>query len=1199
MGTYSSNSGTDPEDIYWGPGSTSGGGAVSQVPFPTGAAVVWGTSTFSSPPLDDGQGLGVIDANWEVDWLFAAGPDDDCPDCRAHDKPAKGSVISPRGQALGEDVDIVGTPFSLHYESSRVPGHAGADLFALKDALSLGGWTLSAHHVFEPLLLGYCAGGSCTPYATIPKAVFFGDGNSRNDADVQAVVSLNGNYLITSEDGSEVYVFNGKGMHLQTRRPFTGVVLFTFAYDTQNRLISVTDGNGNVTSIDRDGTGKPLSITSPYGQKTTLTVDANGYLSKITDPAGHSTKLISSSTGLLESLTDPNGRGYTYTYDSMGMLTKHSDPAGGSIPLARTSTATGYSVLNTTAAGRKSTYAVTFASTATQTSQSSTTTWPNGLIATGSQTQQDGQATDSATLPNGSSYTTTLGPDPRWGMQVPVVASESLTRGNLTETITQSRTATLGTPGDPFSLTSQTQATNINGRIYTSVYTASNQSIVDKTPVGRTTTTLLDSQERASSVRLGSLAASSFTYDTLGRISAITQGTRITTLTYDANGNLASTINPLNLTRSYTYDAAGNLLTTTLEDGRVASFTYDADGNLRSVTPPGEAAHAYSYSPVNLPTTYTPPSLAGTGATTYTYDTDRDLTKVTRPDGAIISNKYDSAGRLSSMVLPTASITYAYSATTGHLSKATVAGGEAIAYSYNGSLPTRAAWTGTVAGTVTRAYNNNFWKSSEGVTGGSNIAFTYDKDGLLTKAGSLTLARSPSTGLYTGGTLASTTDSIAYNTFAEPTSYTAQFGPTILYGATYTRDKIGRISAMIETIGGTTTAYAYTFDKTGRITAVKKGGVTVSSYVYDQNSNRVTATTSGSTVHGTYDAQDRLLTYGTASYTYTANGELATKTVGSQTTTYQYDALENLTGVTLPGGTAIAYILDAASNRVGKQVNGLVTLGFLYDGVRLVAQLDSSNNVVSQFVYASESGAPEYMMRGGVTYRIFADHRGSPRLVLNSATGAIAQRIDYDEFGNVTNDTNPGFQPFGFAGGLYDPDTKLVRFGARDYDASAGRWTAKDPIRFDGGDLNLYGYVVNDPLNLIDPSGLEGKGKGTCPCKASDAPTRDKELSDQTKKAAEDTIKTPDGKTSTNGPKLPENPNSDRIGFTKAPGSKTTDLSNPVSVEKGGMTFTPTSASGKLPGTNVDVTLSIQLTPDLSRFVNSQIGLQCEFNWGK
>src|SRR5262249_54371177 len=153
---------------------------------------------------------------------------------------------------------------------------------------------------------------------------------------------------------------------------------------------------------------------------------------------------------------DPNGRVYNYTYDASGMLTKHADPAGGSVTLARTNSANGYSVLNTTGAGRKSTYAVSFASTATQTSQASTTTWPSGLIATGMQTQQNGQVSDSATYPNGSSYLTTTGPDPVWGMQIPVASSASVTRGNLTKSITQTRSAALGTAGDPFSLTSET-----------------------------------------------------------------------------------------------------------------------------------------------------------------------------------------------------------------------------------------------------------------------------------------------------------------------------------------------------------------------------------------------------------------------------------------------------------------------------------------------------------------------------------------------------------------------------------------------------------------------------------------------------------------------------------------------------------------------------------------------------------------------
>ncbi|MFB6307314.1 MAG: RHS repeat-associated core domain-containing protein, partial [Flavobacteriales bacterium] len=84
----------------------------------------------------------------------------------------------------------------------------------------------------------------------------------------------------------------------------------------------------------------------------------------------------------------------------------------------------------------------------------------------------------------------------------------------------------------------------------------------------------------------------------------------------------------------------------------------------------------------------------------------------------------------------------------------------------------------------------------------------------------------------------------------------------------------------------------------------------------------------------------------------------------------------------------------------------------------------------------------------------------------------MVQRLDYTPYGEVTRNTNPGFQPFGFAGGIYDHQTGLVRFGARDFDPTLGRWTSKDPIGFAGGDPNLYGYVLGDPVNGLDVNGL-------------------------------------------------------------------------------------------------------------------------------
>jgi uncharacterized protein RhaS with RHS repeats len=114
-------------------------------------------------------------------------------------------------------------------------------------------------------------------------------------------------------------------------------------------------------------------------------------------------------------------------------------------------------------------------------------------------------------------------------------------------------------------------------------------------------------------------------------------------------------------------------------------------------------------------------------------------------------------------------------------------------------------------------------------------------------------------------------------------------------------------------------------------------------------------------------------------------------------------------------------------------VNGSLVQGLLYqDQLEPVAELDGSGAVVARFVYGSRPNAPDYMVKGGVTYRILSDHLGSVRLVVDTSTGAVAQRIDYDEFGRVLLDTNPGFQPFGFAGGVDDRDAGLVRFGARD-----------------------------------------------------------------------------------------------------------------------------------------------------------------------
>jgi RHS repeat-associated protein len=400
-------------------------------------------------------------------------------------------------------------------------------------------------------------------------------------------------------------------------------------------------------------------------------------------------------------------------------------------------------------------------------------------------------------------------------------------------------------------------------------------------------------------------------------------------------------------------------------------------------------------------------------------------------------------------------------------------------------------WSGPVSGAITFGYNTDFRVNAQSLNGGTALSFGYDNDGLLNLAGALTVVPDPQNGRLSATTLGTVTDAYGYDTNGLLASYAATYSGTPVYTESIvSRDLNGRITERTDALAGASHDWKYVYDPAGRLTDVTEDGTAVSHYGYDGDDNRTTFTNLGGTVNPSYDVQDRLGTYGSTTYAFSANGELVSKTVGTQVTSYTYDALGNLLNVTLPvalpdGAQTIDYIVDGQNRRVGRKVNGTLVQGWLYqDQLRPVAQLDSSGtNVVARFVYGSKANVPDYMVTSGGTYRILSDHLGSPRAVVDVASGNLIETINFDEFGNESDalaGTLPaGYVriPFGFVGGLDDPDTGLVRFGARDYDATTGRWTSKDPWRFRGG-MNLYGYVVSDPVNVTDPTGFAGFSPG-------------------------------------------------------------------------------------------------------------------------
>ncbi len=875
---------------------------------------------------------------------------------------------------------------------------------------------------------------------------------------------------IPSRGGGEIYQFDEYGRHLSTTNAYTGSTIYQFSYDDANYLTGIVDGDSNTTLIERNPTDHGfVAIKSPDDHRTTVSLTFDGYMAGITNPAGETHAFTYLPGGLLQRVTDPRNNSSLMQYDASGRLIRDENSLGGYWDLSRSSLGRGHQVDMTSALGRTTVYRTEEITVnplfALQVSgERRKITHPDGTH-TERASYDDGRSVSISA--DGTTVTTRTGPDPRLGMLAPIMASKTTTTpSGLSSSISAER---IIIPSDDLIVS---DSIDINGRVSTTTYDVAAKSLTAFSPEVRAILAKVDDQGRMLERTIDGLDPTSYEYDARGRLAKIVQGSgtgaRTTTVSYDASGFPDTVSDALGRVTDFDHDLAGRITRQMFPDGRAVDYRYDSGGNLISITPPGRETHLFEYTALNQAEQYIPPDLSGVATVTrYHYNLDKQLTRIERPDGQSVTFDYDIGGRLSVLGSSQGQYLYAYESETGRLSQLTTQGAS-LGYIWDGFLPMSETMIGEVSGAVSYVYDNNFWVTGIGVNG-DMIDYGYDNDGLMTRVGGLSITHDASSGLLSGTALNDISTSDTYNGAAELIGHAASIdgSPIIEYG--YVRDALGRIISKGESLDGVSvTEEGYTYDPAGRLTSVTRDGV-VTTWGYDTNGNR---THQNGIPVASYDEQDRLLTFGSKAYTYSANGDLMGKTAAGATTTYDYDALGNLRHVSLPGDIDIEYVVDGRNRRTGKKVNGVLVQGFLYqDQLNPVAELDGAGEIVSRFVYAEKPSVPSYMIRNGATYRILSDYLGSPRLVVDANDGSIVQRIDYDVWGRVINDTNPGFQPFGFAGGIHDQHTGLVRFGARDYDPESGRWTAKDPIRFQGGDANLYGYVLNDPINQVDLDG--------------------------------------------------------------------------------------------------------------------------------
>ena len=898
-----------------------------------------------------------------------------------------------------------------------------------------------------------------------------------------------GSQLIPSRDGNQVFQLSGAGRHLRTYDGLTGAVTMEFAYNDTGQLTSVTDRKGQATTIQRDAAGRPTAILAPTGQTTHLASDAAGNLASITNPAGEKIAFEYGDNGLMTKMVEPGARVFSFAYDATGRLISDTNPGLGTMTLSRLAVPGGHQVTVTTPDGVGTVY--------TLERLESGSTRRTMMLASGATTTEVVAPNGDATLtePSGVVREVTLQPDPRWGMQAPLrkQLTTAYPGGAPPRTTTSTRKVTLQNTANPLAMTTMTDTDTVNGKVLTRTYSGATRTMTLRSAEGRESTQQFDDKGRLVQLAWPQLSPIGFSYDASGRVTSVTQGPRSSTYAFDAKGRIVAKTDDESRTTTYAYDGNDRLTSVTLPGGRKLSFGLTPAGEQQSIQTPGGTLHTFSRDARSQMTAYTPPSGSPYA---WTYDADGDTASVTLPGGRTTSYDYDPAGRLSSITSPEAAIALDYAGDTMQVDTATRTPTQgapaALATAFLGDLPTSVAASGASTGTFSYTYDSAGRLSGINLSSGSDsvpVAITRDGDGFVTGMGPFAFARSGPVGATTSITGGGLTTAVTYDSLAQMSSRQHSVNGSSAYRIDLVYDGIGRVTQKTETIGGTPRTYAYSYDVAGRLIGVTKDAVAVEQYTYDANGNRVGAAYNGGPLQpATFDNRDRLSSLGSNSYTVNGDGFLTQR----NSDTFSYGANGELLRATI-GGSEITYAYDARGRRVARNEGG-TTEQYLYGNPHApwqVTAVRGADGVLTTLAYDT-SGSLFSMLRGGQRYFVATDQVNSPRVVADAA-GNVIKTIEYDSFGRVASDSAPGLAlPIGFGGGLADTKTGLVNLWLRDYDALSGRFTAPDPLLFAGGSTNLYSYVSNNPVTMVDPVGTEGgaaSGASGAPAPASSGPS--------------------------------------------------------------------------------------------------------------
>ena len=932
------------------------------------------------------------------------------------------------------------------------------------------------------------------------------------------------NYVRTDTDGTLVFGTTATvGQLGDVVRRFTdGTLEYRYSngsvmrFSSAGRLTAMVDKNGNTTSLSYTGANL-TQVTDAVGRTVIFTYDLSGRITKLTDPLNREWRYTyDPSAGSIATVTDPLGGVTEYRYTTF-RLTSIKDPRGnfakrityntqgrvisqqfadGGTELYEYILSGGIvtTTIITDVLGHKTTkrfnangYVIGITDGLSQSSTiergigsnlPSSITGPCGcpeaareFDARGnptSTTDRQGQTESAQYDPvfnNVVSATDKLGRTTSFGYDANGNLISVTNPLNQTATFTRNQFGALTAITDPMGRTSSVEYDG-HGNVTAQVDALGNRITMEYDAIGRRTA-LIDQMGRRMTV----------TYDALDRLATITDPSgALTRFAYDGNGNRVSTIDALNHQWRTNYDAKNRPVTEFDPIGRVERLTFDFNDQLVSVVSASGRKTQYSYNERGQRTTITDP-LGNT--VRFSYDHHQNLIGLTDQRGNKTTFIYDTLYRPEKVTDPLGRHSFMKYDAGGNLTEITDRLGRRILIAYD-QMDRRSQITFNDA-VVTYSYDGVGKLTSLQDTQSGNIQWTYDDANRIlsetTPAGvtsytynaanqrtSMTAAnRQPVTyGYDTAGRLQTITQgaetfTLAYDLISRPANLQRPNGIT----TTYTYDAVNRLERMTHGQAPAVEDYQYTFNADDEISSI----TTLSAArPLPSAKNGVPA-----------DGSNRISQLGTTNFNFDDEGKTLTKTSQQGTTTYQWDARERLTQVTRPDGQTVNYSYDALGRRSTRTTAG-VTTTFLYDGADVV--LDRTSNG-GETDYLNATGVDEKLRQSspatGPLY-FLQDHLGSTTS-LTDAGGNVVERQDYDPFGETQGSA---LTRYGYTGRERDDVTGLVYYRARWYDPQQGRFISEDPSGFDGG-LNKYVYADNEPINSIDPYGLQTVGPSRNP----------------------------------------------------------------------------------------------------------------------